>query len=66
MWDLLHPSEDLRGPLPTNPYKYRRALPEIKRGGPNDHVWQGAPFANDYQFDPSFQREPRNKQIIVD
>jgi hypothetical protein len=66
MWDLFHPKEDLRGQGPLNPFKYRRPLPEIKRTEDYGQVWQTAPFANDYQFDHSFQPPPVIKQVNID
>ena len=51
MWDLFHPSENIRGQIPNNPHKYHRPLPQIKRTPDYGQVWQTAPYANDYQFD---------------
>ena len=61
MWDLFHPQDKFRGQEPTNPFKYRRPLPEIPRAENADHVWQSAPYANDYQFDPSMSKPPSYK-----
>jgi hypothetical protein len=67
MWDLFHPSEDLRGEKPNNPFKYRRPMPQIPpRTGDYGQVWQTAPYANDYEngyvaTPPSFV-----KQIDID
>ena len=66
MWDLLHPNEELRGQKTTNPYKYRRPLPEIKRSNTQDQVWQTAPYANDFQMDPSLARQPFYKQMNIE
>lgn len=66
MWDLLHPKEGVRGQLPHNPYKYRRPLPQIKRVEDYGQVWQTAPYANDYQFDPKISQPPVIKQVTFD
>lgn len=66
MWDLLHPTENARGPIPNNPYKYRRPLPEIKRTPDYGQVWQTAPFANDFQNAESYQQHAMLKQVNID
>ncbi len=66
MWDLFHPGENIRGQQATNPLKFRRPLPQIPRTEDNSQVWQTAPYANDYQFDDSFQKPPFIKQINHD
>ncbi len=66
MWDLLHPSENLRGAKPNNPFKFRRPLPEIKRADDYGQVWQTAPYANDYQLDNFSYQPPVTKQITTD
>jgi hypothetical protein len=63
MWDLLHPREVTRGQIPSNPFKYRRPLPEIKRTESYEHVWQKAPYASDFQADQFFQQPRAIKQI---
>ena len=66
MWDLFHPQEQLRGKQADNPFKYRRPLPQIQRTEDQDHVWQTAPYANDYQFDPSMSKPSLYKQMNLD
>ncbi|CAF2583154.1 unnamed protein product [Rotaria sp. Silwood2] len=66
MWDLFHPAENFRGQIPSNPYKYRRPLPEIKRTQDYGQVWQNAPFANDYQVDQRCQPPYAIKQVNID
>ncbi len=66
MWDLFHPTENIRGQKPNNPLKFRRPLPQIQRADDHSQVWQTAPYANDYQFDDSFQKPPFIKQINYD
>lgn len=66
MWDLFHPSENLRGPNQTNPFKYRRPLPQIKRTEDYGQVWQTAPYACDFQEDNSFSRPPVIRQVNYD
>ncbi|CAF1002991.1 unnamed protein product [Adineta ricciae] len=66
MWDLLHPKEDVVGQRPHNPYKYRRPLPQIKRTPDYGQVWQIAPYANDFQFDPHLSQPSAVKEIHFD
>lgn len=66
MWDLLHPKEDVLGQRPHNPYKYRRPLPQIKRTPDYGQVWQTAPYANDFQFNPHLSQPSAVKEIHFD
>ncbi|CAF0979503.1 unnamed protein product [Rotaria sordida] len=66
MWDLFHPTEGFRGQISSNPYKYRRPLPEIKRTQDYGQVWQGAPYANDYLVDQRCQSPSAIQQVNID
>lgn len=67
MWDLFHPSDNARGKDNTNPYVYRRPLPQIRRTESSDQVWQTAPYANDFQNEPPVNnRSPFYRQINIE
>jgi hypothetical protein len=66
MWDLFHPSDNSRGQQQNSPFKYRRPLPQIGYVDNNDQVWQRAPFANDYSFDPSLTKPAMYDQIHIE
>ena len=63
MWDLFHPTDELRGQKTNNPLKFRRPLPQIPRADDYGQVWQAAPFANDFQSDYSLEQASMAKQI---
>jgi len=65
MWDLFHPSEDIRGQNPNNPYKFRRPLPQITPKEDYGQVWQTAPYANDFQLDNFSHQRPFIKQVYI-